>query len=317
MRFAAPIVLLAACGRDQDPADTAAEVVDPSPYVVPGDEEISPKLDQGAIEQGLADAITRVIRYDARPVTAAYLRALSGGDSYCPAYYTDSNGNTYWASYCRAESGTEFDGYGYYYDYAGMTDESGNIYDRYVVVSASSSIAQADGTSFEGSGYVVWTNVRTPWGDDGTGQMAYATVVQSYISGSWVAVEPDGETSWITDGVTPETSMYLWLSPDGAYSGAYVTGGISHLGASVDTVSFESIVLNGYWACSKEPAGAVSIRDDDGYWYDVFFDVDENTGLAPENACDGCGQVWYRGVLQGQACADFSTWYAWKDGGAW
>jgi hypothetical protein len=96
-----------------------------------------------------------------------------------------------------------------------------------------------------------------------------------------------------------------------------VNGGVSNLGGSVDTVSFDDLSLNGYWTCNLEPSGSISIRDDAGYWYDVFFDVDNETGAAPEGLCDGCGDVWYRGVRVTQACADFSPWFAWKRGGAW
>jgi hypothetical protein len=65
----------------------------------------------------------------------------------------------------------------------------------------------------------------------------------------------------------------------------------------------EVLVLN--VGCPSEPAGTVAVRDDQGFWHDVVFDVGTVVGEEYEwdpALCDGCGTYLAGGTQSGDAC---------------
>ncbi|MDP2308982.1 MAG: hypothetical protein Q8P18_23365 [Pseudomonadota bacterium] len=60
--------------------------------------------------------------------------------------------------------------------------------------------------------------------------------------------------------------------------------------------------------CTLEPTGWLSLRDADAFWYDlVFLPADAETlDTGVSAACDGCGELYVRGVASGQVCVDLS-----------
>jgi hypothetical protein len=53
---------------------------------------------------------------------------------------------------------------------------------------------------------------------------------------------------------------------------------------------------DGQPACGAHPSGALSLRGDDGRWYDLAF-----------TDCSGCGRVDFEGQDLGAACADITA----------
>lgn len=63
--------------------------------------------------------------------------------------------------------------------------------------------------------------------------------------------------------------------------------------------------------CTLEPTGWLSVRDEDAFWYDLVFlpEAAEPVDTGGAAACDGCGELYVRGVASGQVCVDLS--FAW------
>lgn len=61
--------------------------------------------------------------------------------------------------------------------------------------------------------------------------------------------------------------------------------------------------------CTLEPTGWLSVRDSDAYWYDLVFLPADLVDAGLSDACDGCGELYVRGVPDGQVCVDLS--FAW------
>lgn len=110
----------------------------------------------------------------------------------------------------------------------------------------------------------------------------------------------------------------------GAGGGYVVLGGQGSLGAAAlpDGLAFQfSDLLVAPSECAKEPLGAVSVRDDAGYWHDIVFDagtfdlgVDEDP-VFDATKCDGCGAYLVGGERMGEACvaqADVDALVAWE-----
>jgi hypothetical protein len=65
--------------------------------------------------------------------------------------------------------------------------------------------------------------------------------------------------------------------------------------------------------CPQEPSGTLAIRDEANEWYTVAFDGPSYAGGETfPAACDGCGEVWYRGTSLGLVCPDLSTLTQWE-----
>lgn len=65
--------------------------------------------------------------------------------------------------------------------------------------------------------------------------------------------------------------------------------------------------------CTQEPSGWIGLRDEQAFWYDLIFmplDDQDDYVDAPYSSCDGCGQLFLRGVEApvdlGTVCVDLS-----------
>lgn len=65
--------------------------------------------------------------------------------------------------------------------------------------------------------------------------------------------------------------------------------------------------------CSAEPAGWIGLRDENAYWYDLVFQPRHSDTGTVGGACDGCGELYVRGVGTdlGEVCVDFS--FLWSE----
>ena len=288
---------LAACqGESTNGGKGDADTTPPfeaSPYVAPDSEPIEPGMTLADVETALADAIDAALGLSIDPVVDSYRAAMAYADESCPVWYEDGS---YWYAYCSTPGGASYSGYAYETSYEGVTDAHGNVSsggDMY----AYATIVTPSGT-LDASGSVGGYDIDTYWG-------SHARYL--YVSGNFSWTGPEANDTWMTDGIRPQVSVYSDTMDGAGYFS--VSGSIAGLGASIDTVAFDSIVIysESYGAlCGDEPLGMISIRGDDGNWYDVMFDNDYHK-VDPAD-CDGCGAVWFRGEYLGEACADFGPW---------
>jgi hypothetical protein len=140
-------------------------------------------------------------------------------------------------------------------------------------------------------------------------------VYLSYTGGAHWSGATFGET-WLGDDVSLAIVVSGAAVPG---SGAYLTlqGGLDGYGGTyADSVRFEGVYMaTAAWGsdCPQEPSGTLAIRDEANEWYTVAFDGPSYAGGETfPAACDGCGEVWYRGTSLGLVCPDLSTLTQWE-----
>lgn len=200
-----------------------------------------------------------------------------------------------------------------------------------------------EGVGFYGAAW--WETLVDVEGDpaESTGQVTTAArtlVANALVGDSTARLELDGEVSdALTRTVAPDYDRWTWSSlvtatvsgsevdAVGAYrADMYVAvegGDASSLEARGNLYFFEHRVdrfdsvamdlrfveVGGASECTLEPYGWLSLRDENAYWYDlVFLPGDGDTvDTAVDPACDGCGDLYIRGVPSGQVCLDLSA----------
>ena len=290
-----PLVALLGCTAEPEPAEPLA--YDATDYVVPDDTTAEPAMALSDIETALSDVLPMLPELSSSPALDAYLAAMEGAEEDCPTWYIEAEGS-YWYDYCYTEAGDAYEGYVYeatLYDYADPYNV-GWVWDIHEV--AASATVLSGGHFFSGSGSLSMT---TGTGPDG------ASGLSTYVGGTFTWDGPEADDTWMADGVRP--SLYMWQGtfPIISAHDIYLEGSITGLGGTADTVALTEVYIasrSAGWPCAEEPQGTISLRGDEGYWYDVIFD--------PYEVCDGCGEVWFRGDRLGEACVDLSDWVAWE-----
>jgi hypothetical protein len=275
------VFLLASC-RDDRGAPLPSEPYFETPATTP------PAFDRDEVEAGLAEAVAVVPSLEAEEAIAIYRALRAEGDPTCPASYPYA-GYEYWYAQCEAESGAVFSGYSYEYgaDYGG-----GYVYAGVYLYGA---IALPDGPTLSSTGEFA----STTFGRGSEGKVR--TVLDGVFDWSGEAA-PGG---WIARRLVPGITV-VRERPGGAHVWR-LDGGVSGFEGPADTVEFVDVTFDDGDGCT-EPAGTISVRVAGGEWFDVTFEGDgQEDG---EVTCDGCGRVANRGVVVGEACADFSAWTA-------
>lgn len=297
---------LAACGSGDEEATKPAaeqEVEEPVPYVYEELEDEALAYDQAEVEATLNYALSQALEFHAEPALDAYFVAMEEATEDCPDYYSDGT-NVYWYDYCTSDSGASFSGYSYAYAYSDYSD-------GYYVYNGDQVYAQAvietsDGYDFEAGGGATSLILDDPSG---------AIIYYSALGGAFAWNGGGIEGTWMDEGVRAETSM--WISHYPEYGANYVSlsGGVTNLSSVYETVSFTGVSYGnpeGWWPCDGEVAGTMSVRASDGSWFDVVFDVNGETWEVDEALCDGCGTVWHRGEIVGEACPDPTPLVDWE-----
>jgi len=175
-------------------------------------------------------------------------------------------------------------------------------------------IAADDGRFFEMTGYL---GVRREAGPE-------ATEAGFELVGRYAADEATAAGSALLEGKL-RAQGYIFSFSDGSTNALGGSGSLAGeaLGeARAFSFSNLLVLLSG---CGSEPIGAMSVRDDVGFWHDIVFD----TGVwDPESAeepvyddalCDGCGAYLAGGESLGSACitpADLESLLDWE-GSPW
>jgi len=335
------LMSLLACGPADEPADSAGDdtrdtTVDegtgdptggetattpdddwspelPGDYEYEGEQGTEGDFDKALVEAALADFVGGILAITPEPALAGYESLLDDGDARCPCWY-EQDGNTFWYADCEADSGATFDGYGFYnlYEDDMTVFGDGRAWDL-VQVSGAATMRDAAGHTFHLGGDLY----------QGTGAGVGNDTSVSWVSGVIGSLAWDGESAddtWLDAGVTPSLFAYGISYPQGPLDAAnYVMldGTVGNMSDAATAVEFsEFSVIDELFGnpCEQEAIGAIAVRDVDGVWWDVMFDVETNDqgGWDLVGECDGCGAVFKGTELVGEACVDVSTLLDWE-----
>lgn len=294
------------------PADEDAAGDGPSAYEWQPETGTEPTFDAATLEAALSDVVDGMLTVGAAPVLDTYSTLMDAADSTCPAWY-EQDGNVFWYAQCTADSGAYFDGYGFTNVYADteLFGPGGGYWDA-TVVSGAATIRDDAGHTFHLGGQVY----------DGTGyhEDGRSLWVSSVLGGFTWNGEGAADT-WLGQGVSPGLLLYAIHYPVEVFgvTGNYLyadgtVGGLGDVATGADLTQFSLISETLGVPCDQEPGGTMSIRDAEGVWWDVRFDlVATETEWVLEGECDGCGAVYRDGDYQGEVCADFSPLLDWTD----
>jgi hypothetical protein len=311
LRLLATNLILTACAAEVDqpddpnPADTDPVAEMPTEYTYAGDEDAQLAFDPDAIEEAIDDTLTHILSLQAAPVRAAYDASVAHMEPGCPDWY-DYEGNAFWYAYCTTDTGTSFNGYGFYtvYEDADAFGD-GNSWDL-VSISGAATVRDSAGHTFHLGGVVY----------DGTGTNADgASLWVSQVAGGFMWDAPEAAGTWLETPNSPSMLLYAIQYPLDGDPGnyMYINGSAAGLSDASTAVRFSTVVLADTrlgMACSAEPVGTLSVRDHAGQWWDIRFDLDETGRLTGD--CDGCGGVYLGDEYQGEVCADFSSLLDWE-----
>ncbi|MCP4809257.1 MAG: hypothetical protein GY913_12365 [Proteobacteria bacterium] len=301
--------LLLACTATPPDEVVPVEELVPSEYIYEESEPPVPTLSAEDVGLAVEEALAVALAIDVQPLLDGYDAVLESEEEGCPDYY-ESEGNTYWYDYCTTEDGAYFSGYGF-----------GYVYEDYLVdgysyngqqVYAIAELYNPDGSTWEGGGslgklealYVEEDNVPH-------------TIGQMVMNGAFAYDGPEASGTWLETDLVPDLTVLTYNVPENEVYPTYlgnvliVQGGITGLGGTADTVVLDVSASDAALgnACAEELSGTVSVRDNDGLWYDVTFHGVEAFSGDPVDAedCDGCGDIWFRGEFVGEACLPDAT----------
>jgi len=319
MRISLFCFLSAACGQGDPSTQTAkSTVAEPSPPEEPSAWEYdgdspSAEFDQAKVEASIDAAIAQVRVITGSPPIDAYLNVMDSADEYCP-YNSEFEGSAYWYGGCTTSSGTRFEGYSFYEEYVDspLFGDGSNMFGT--SLNTQSTVVLDDGSRFDmGGSAVVYEGTIN-------NEEIYAWFTSVNGTFGWSDIEMD--ESWMGGPIRPniQNLAYLWTFEDGStYRAVNSTAGFGGLDAEWDTVFLSEVFsadsLGGYWPCTDEPSGTISVRSPQGDWFQVVYDVEQDGDawtIVP-GACDGCGTVFASGEAVGEACNDFDSLRDWED----
>ena len=305
-----PLSLLACTGgADSDVVQGGDSGDLPSAYEFVPDEEETEGFDETLAAEALQAVVDEVRTFSADPVLEAYAGAMEDADENCPIWY-EYEGDSYWFANCESSAGAKFEGYAFAYEYED-TDISGDgqLWDG-LAAYGSLKIIDADGYTLEIGGVVQELGGENDYGD----------VWYNQVYGGFTWDHPDAEGSWLAEDQWPSLIQYALYYPDyfdiRAYTGSGAVSGLSSTWHTADLNNVAIISELAGFPCDEEPAGSVAIRNGDGHWFDVVFDVqidEKSDSYELVGACDGCGTAYSGDEVVGEVCADFSGLLEWGD----
>jgi hypothetical protein len=263
-------------------------------------DEVTAAMSISEVEDAMQEALGIARNYNSDVVLETYEEMMTIRSGGCPNYY-DSSTSSSWNDECTTDEGSTFSGY----VYTGNGETSWWI-------SAGAVIEAADGERFELTGSAsAWQNVSE-----------YGKSKGSSVKGTFQTTGGAAVDTWLSGEVSPDLSVTSWYGyGDWGTKSITLNGVVFITSEKAAIVSFDELRavgnVSGSVECSIEPSGTISVRGNEGYWYDVVFDglgseSSEEEVLAPED-CDGCGRLFFRGELLGDACVDTTSVLAWDE----
>ncbi len=292
------ILSIIACGpaQETDPSENSDTQL-PSEYIYDDTDVIVPDQTPEALAAGVETALERALAFTPGPLFDAYALAMEGQSDNCPNMYADGDAY-FWSDQCTSDDGTYFSGYSYAQEGTEYGDEADASYKSFY---SAATITNANGYTFNGAGgvydYVATTEFETShyWN----------------IRGAFSSDEPSLLDSWLAENANPdiEASVYINSQYPTASLDIRLDGGFSPLSETLVAVSFDDFHWAEWTTCLGEPGGSISLRSEDGLWYDILFDnvIEWDDEQPTTEECDGCGTAYYLGEPVGQVCPNFDV----------
>ena len=290
---------------------TEAETTDtaPPPYIYTTEtEDKSPSLTPQEVETAISEGLAAIVALDPMALHTSYESFRAFSDDDCPYYdedYYETYGTTYWGDACTTAAGAVFDGYVYSQDLDEYWDGY-YLYPEYRYFYGTARIIDPEGNTWEGSGYSSYyqfystpTNIYSYWSSYGTFERM----------GSF------DEQNWMDEGFSYELYNYVYYSE--SYPGAElsINGNISGLDTIAGTLNIDDFYIYSETLgspCPEEAFGTISVRSDEGDWFEATFDGPPYWGGASfPGECDGCADLYHEGDIVGTVCPDFSLLSGW------
>ena len=301
-------LLLGACTSGGDDPSADAEAPSAYTYTPEADDSDGPgDLDLDAVAAALQQVFAESRTLNARPVLDTYQDILAQSDAGCPSYY-EQDGNIFWYASCTAASGAAYSGYAFYNVYEGVDlFGDGNAWDADALF-GTADMVDATGTGhvhLGGSAYVAEAVSQD-------GALLWYTAVTGAFFGDTAAAQG----TWMESGQAPAMSLYAARYDQADVNILYLFGNAA-LSGEVTAMSTEGLAIYTYvpgiYPCAEEPMGALALRDAEGRWYELTFDINPETlAVRAGGACDGCGTLSYKGEEVGQVCIDGSVLVDWE-----
>jgi hypothetical protein len=304
------VLVLCACTKPPEttenpgPEELPEEEI-PSEYIFEEDEPEA-LLTLEEIETAILDSFDVLHRLSPTTVHNAYAHIRDDYGTECPSFYENYE-YEYWRDSCETENGSVFSGSAAYWRYQNYQDEY-YLYLDDAYYSGDAKITTPEGETFMGSGYARHEEKHSLTSDN---QYQWWQVWGEF---GWDG--PGEEGTWIKEDYTVDFSMWVGnYNGENAHTYTTIGGGLSGLQGTINTILLRDIMIYGEELgseCAIEPYGTVSVRDDQGQWYDVVFDGPAYWGAwSFQPHCDGCGTAFFRGKEMGTACVDFTSWLDW------
>jgi len=312
MRLLSLWLVLSACATNNEsnkdtalPKDSAEDL--PEEYIFEEEENPDALLSLGEIELGILESFEVLHSLNPTFVHDAYAQVKDEADESCPYFYEDYDYD-FWSDSCETEAGAVFSGQIQYWRDQNIQDEFYDIHDE-ASYNGDAKVTTPQGETFVGSGYA-YRSAKT--GIDSPNSYHYWSMWGEY---GWSG--PGLEGTWIKEDYSVDFTMW-----SGNYYGSNwatytsLSGGLSGLQGDINTILLREFMIYGEELgseCALEPYGTISVRDNQGNWYDVVFDGPAYWGgWAFKPYCDGCGMAYFRGEEIGPSCIDFSSWLDWE-----
>ncbi|MES2645173.1 MAG: hypothetical protein V4850_37140 [Myxococcota bacterium] len=298
-------------------APTEEEPVDPGR---PVDPLFLPDVSGIDLPVAYADAFAMALNVRTATAWAGHVATLGMRTAGCPDLWVGAPGDALdldddapgvsWADHCDNGQGVDFGGALYWETAVAVegdpASEEGRTSSAERTLVGDATVGEGSDARFELDGEA--SDAVSLSEAPGYARYTWSSLVAGTVTGSEVFVGTSTPGGYRTD---------LYLYAEGGDAERLEARGNLYLYEDRIADRFDSVAMDLSYVgptnaaptdCTLEPTGWLSVRDADAYWYDlVFLPADAE---APETgvsaACDGCGELYVRGVPAGQVCVDLS-----------
>jgi len=308
------------CNSEEEPVDLGDP---PVQLDVP---DVAPEELAAGVEEALATALA----IDLREVWPAHVETLELASPGCPDFYAgtpDLENNEIpedlgwsWSDLCTATGDRRYAGWAWWDN---TVEVSGDASDNVGATTEASRTIVSDGLMALGD------EVQLEF-DGEASDSVLRVEATDYMSWSYSSLFDATVTGVLADTLTPGgLRAELFTRATGGDADTLELRGNVHFFEHRIRDRYDSITVDLLWAapsstspddCAEEPRGWIGVRDENAFWTELIFQprydddvTDDPYDNVPLNVCDGCANVYIRGVKQDfTVCPDFS--FVW-DGG--